>query len=216
MQSGEQMMPSFADPRPVMVEIAHLLYERCLTNSAGGNVSCRVGNHIYITPRRLGSVHRWQLREDMILVFDNDLNPVVGDPSSVSRESQMHFACYQHFPEINAVIHAHARYLSVFAAAGEALPPTSEYTEKFGMVEVVPALPSHSRELADAVVAKLAPRRATLRENGLGLILAWHGAVAVGRDLADAYDTLDRLESSAHTLLVSRQASMNLLHEGKA
>jgi ribulose-5-phosphate 4-epimerase/fuculose-1-phosphate aldolase len=124
----------------------------------------------------------------------------------------MHFACYQHFPEVNGVIHAHARYLSVFAAAGESLPPTSEYTEKFGVVEVVPPLPSHSQELADAVVAKIAPRRATLRSNGLGLILAWHGAATVGRDLADAYDTLDRLEWSAHTLLMSRQASIGLLH----
>jgi ribulose-5-phosphate 4-epimerase/fuculose-1-phosphate aldolase len=89
--------------------------------------------------------------------------------------------------------------------------PTSEYTEKFGTVEVVPPLPSHSRALADAVVGKLMPRREALQRNGLGLILAWHGAVAVGCDLADAYDTLDRLEWSAHTLLASRQASLPIL-----
>jgi ribulose-5-phosphate 4-epimerase/fuculose-1-phosphate aldolase len=87
----------------------------------------------------------------------------------------------------------------------------NEYTEKFGVVEVVRPLPSHSRELADAVVDKLAPRREVLRKNGLGLILAWHGALTVGRDLADAYDTLDRLEWSAHTLLMIRQASLKLL-----
>lgn len=194
-----------------MVEIAHLLYDRYLTNSAGGNISCRVADRIYITPRRLGSVHRWQLREETVLVFDGELNPVQGDPALVSRECQMHFACYEHFPEINGVIHAHSRYLSVFAATGEPVTPVNEYTEKFGIVEVVPPLPSHSQELADAVVEKLTPRRETLKKNGLGLILAWHGAVAVGRDLADAYDTLDRLEWSAHTLLMSRQASMVIL-----
>lgn len=199
------------DPRPLMVEIAHLLYGRGLTNSAGGNISCRVGDRIYITPRRLGSSYRWQLRENMVLVFDGEFNPVEGDPALVSRESQMHFACYRDFPEINGVVHAHARYLSVFAATGEPLTPTNEYTEKFGIVEVVRPLPSHSRELADAVVEKLAPRRETLRKNGLGLILAWHGAVAVGRDLADAYDTLDRLEWSAHTLLQIRQAGLHML-----
>lgn len=204
------------DPRPVMVEIAHLLYSRQLTNSAGGNISCRVGDLVYITPRRLGSIHRWKLTEDMVLVFDGDLNPISGDPRQVSRESQMHFACYRSFPEINGVIHAHARYLSVFAATGQPVAPTNEYTEKFGLVEVVPPLPSHSGELADAVVASLAPRRDTLKRNGLGLILAWHGAVTVGHDLADAYDVLDRLETSAHTLLMARAAGLDLLSPGHA
>jgi L-fuculose-phosphate aldolase len=193
-----------------MVEIAHLVYTRFLTNSAGGNISCRVGERIYVTPRRLGSVHRWRLREDMILVYDADLRPLAGDPSQVSRESQMHFACYRRYPEINGVVHAHARYLSVFAAAGEPVVPTSEYTEKFGVIPVVPPLPSHSDDLARAVVEQIRSRREMLRRNGIGLVLAWHGAVTVGRDLADAYDTLDRLESSAHTLLMLRQANMSL------
>ena len=66
-------MPSSNDPRPVMVEIADLMYARRLTNSAGGNLSCRVGDTIYITPRYLGSKQRWRLRQEQILVFDNDL-----------------------------------------------------------------------------------------------------------------------------------------------
>jgi ribulose-5-phosphate 4-epimerase/fuculose-1-phosphate aldolase len=82
------------------------------------------------------------------------------------------------------------------------------------VVDVVPPFPSHSEELAEAVVGKLLPRRATLRKNGLGLILAWHGAVTVGQDLADAYDVLDRLESSAHTALAARAAGLSLLNIG--
>lgn len=203
-------MTTTPDPRPLMVEIAHLLCTRFLTNSAGGNISCRVGDRIYVTPRRLGSLHRWQLREEMVLVYDGEGHPLEGDPALVSRESEMHFACYRHYPEINGVVHAHARYLSVFAAAGEPVVPTNEYTEKFGVVPVVPPLPSHSVELARAVVEQIRPRREALQHNGLGLILAWHGAVTVGRDLADAYDTLDRLESSAHTLLMLRHANLSL------
>ncbi|NLE43762.1 MAG: class II aldolase/adducin family protein [Chloroflexi bacterium] len=190
------------DPRPLMIEIGRLMYDRFLTNSAGGNISCRVDNRIYITPRGSASKHRWQLREDMIIVLDNDLNPIEGDAAQVSREAQLHFACYREFPEINGVIHAHARYLSVFAAAGKPVLPTNEYTEKFGVVEVVPPLPSHSTEVAEAFVDKLRPRRETLQHNGLGLILARHGVAVVGRDLADAYDTLERLEWSACTMLL--------------
>ncbi|MCZ7571346.1 MAG: class II aldolase/adducin family protein [Ardenticatenaceae bacterium] len=191
------------DPRPLMVEVAHLLYDRYLTNSAGGNISCRVGDHVFVSPRYLGSKYRWRLTEEMVVVLDREGQALAGDARSISRESKMHFACYHTFPEINGVVHCHPRYLSVFAAAGRPLVPTNEYTEKFGTVEVVPPLPSHSQALADHVVAALRPRQEQLKKHGLGLILAWHGMVTVGRDLADAYDTLERLEWSAHTLLMS-------------
>jgi L-fuculose-phosphate aldolase len=187
-----------------MVEIGHLLYTRFLTNSAGGNISCRVGDRVYITPRGLGSRHRWKLREGMVVVTDLDRNPIEGDPADISREGQMHYACYRSFPEINGVVHAHARDLSVFAAAGVPVAPTLQYTRKFGTVEVVPDLPAHTTAVAEAVVEKLRSRREVLSRNGLGLILAGHGVVTVGKDLADAYDVLDRLEWSAHILLMRR------------
>ena len=198
------------DPRPAMVEIAHLLYARRLTNSAGGNLSCRVGDYIYITPRYLGSKQRWHLREEQILVFDKGFKIVQGEPAKVSRESRMHFACYEHFPQINGVIHAHPQYLTIFASAGESPPPVNQYTEKFGEMPVVANLPSHSQDLADAVVEAITPRADVLAKNGLGLILAWHGVAVVGRDLDDAYDTLDRLEWSAQTYLLGRAAGMGL------
>lgn len=203
-------MSTSYDPRPAMVEIAHLLYSRRLTNSAGGNLSCRVGDEIYITPRYLGSKQHWILQEDQILVFDREFNILQGDPAKVSRESRMHFACYEHFPQINGVIHAHPQYLTVFASAGESLPPVNQYTEKFGHLPVVANLPSHSQDLADAVVEAITPRTDVLAKNGLGLILSWHGVAVVGRDLDDAYDTLDRLEWSAQTYLLGRTAGLGL------
>ena len=94
-------MPLAQDPRATMVEIGQLLYERFLTNSGGGNISCRVGERIYITPRGLGSKHRWRLTEEMVLVFDGDLNPLEGDPNQVSREGKMHFAPRQTTSQIS-------------------------------------------------------------------------------------------------------------------
>jgi ribulose-5-phosphate 4-epimerase/fuculose-1-phosphate aldolase len=72
------------DPRATMVDIARLLCARRLTNSVGGNTSCRLGDRIHITPRRLGSLHRWRLTEEMVLVFGNDLDPVSSDPSPLA------------------------------------------------------------------------------------------------------------------------------------
>lgn len=201
-------MAASPDPRPKIVEIAQLLYERRLTNSAGGNISAASGDAIYITPRYLGSKHQWKLSEEMILVFDRDFKVLEGDPAKVSRESLMHFACYKHFPQINSVIHAHPQYLNVFAASARPVTPTNQYTEKFGALEVVPNLPAHSQDLADAVVAAVRKREAGLAKHGLGMILAWHGVAVVGRDLDDAYDTLERLEWSAQTLLLAAAADI--------
>ena len=203
-------MSPFEDPRPKMVEIAHLMYERFLTNSAGGNLSCRVGDRIYISPRYLGSTNRWKLTEDMILVFDRDFNILEGVAAKSSREALMHFGCYARFPEVNGVIHAHPRYLNVFAATGRQLLPTNQYTEKFGAVEIVPNIPAISKELADAVVATLEPYQPQMSKHGVGLILSWHGVVMTGRTLDDAYDTLERLEWSAQTMLLAEAAGMTI------
>jgi L-fuculose-phosphate aldolase len=172
-------------------------------------MSCRVGEQVFITPRYLGSKHRWQLRPEMVLVCDLDGRVIEGDPALISRESRMHFACLRNFPEVGAVLHAHPRYLSVFAAAGKPVLATNDYTEKYGVTEVIPYYPSHSAELADAVVNNFMPRRAAFAKNGLGIVLAWHGVVVAARDLSDAYDTLERLEWCAHTMLMGR-----LLGEG--
>jgi ribulose-5-phosphate 4-epimerase/fuculose-1-phosphate aldolase len=58
------------DPRATMVDIARLLCARRLTNSVGGNTSCRLD--------------RWRLTEEMVLVFGNDLDPVSSDPSPLA------------------------------------------------------------------------------------------------------------------------------------
>lgn len=207
--SSNQSLSS-EDPRPKIVELAHLMYSRKMTNTAGGNLSCRVGDRIYITQRYTGSKQQWALTEEMILVFDcsglkddpmAEMPCIEGDPAMVSRESNMHMGCYRNFPEINGVIHAHPLNLNVFAATGETVVPTNQYTEKFGEMGMVANIPSHSQELADAVTKELMPRREVLTKNGLGLILRWHGVLCVGRNLVDAYDTLDRLEWSAYALL---------------
>lgn len=203
-------MSSLKDPRPKMVEIAHLMFDRCLTNSAGGNLSCRVGDHIYISPRYLGSINQWVLTEEMILVFDKDLNCIEGNEAQASRESLMHFGCYQRYPAVNGIIHAHPRYLNVFAASGRPLAPTNQYTEKFGTLDVVPNIPAISKELADAVVAKLEPHEAEMSKHGVALILSWHGVMMTGRSLEDAYDTLERLEWSAMTTLMAEAAGYTI------
>ncbi|MCC7355168.1 MAG: class II aldolase/adducin family protein [Anaerolineae bacterium] len=196
------------DPRPRIAEVGRLMFQRMLTNSAGGNISVRLGERIYITPKYAGSRNLWNLRPEQINVLTL-AHELVDGPGDLSRESKMHFAVLQAYADVGAVIHAHPRFASVFAVAGKPIVPTLEYTDKFGLIEVVRQLPAHSQELGEAVVAALAPKREKLAKHGLPLILAKHGVVTVGRTLEDAFDTLERMEWSAHVLLMAR-----LLPEG--
>ncbi|GAB4556868.1 MAG: class II aldolase/adducin family protein [Anaerolineae bacterium] len=190
-------------PQEEVVRIGKLMYDRFLTNSAGGNVSHRVDGKVYISPRYAGSKYQWDLRPEQVVVLDERFE-VIGGDGALSRESALHIAVYRAFPEVNGVIHAHPRYGNVFAALGRPIPPASGYTEKFGEVAVVPPVPAHSEQLAEEVVAALLPRRSELAEHGLALVLAWHGVVTVGRDLVDAFDVLERIEWSAHTVLMAQ------------
>jgi L-fuculose-phosphate aldolase len=191
------------DPRQHIVEIAHLIYSRFLSDSAGGNISMRQDGRIYVSPRYMGSVYHYQIRPEQISVLDAE-HRVLDGPAELSREVRMHLAVYDRFPEVNSVIHAHPRWLMVFAAAGRTMPPVLEYTAKFGDVECVPEVKAHSQELADQVVQVAGRRREQLKRVAMGILLPKHGIAVLGLDLDNAFDTLERLENNARCVLLSR------------
>ncbi len=191
------------DPRQHMVEIAALIYSRFLSDSAGGNISVREGGLIYVSPRFMGSKYHYRIKPEQISVLDAQHHVIEG-PSELSREIRLHLAVYDHFPEVGAVIHAHPRWLMVFAVAGRTMKPVLEYTAKFGEVECIPETQMHSQELADRVVELAMRRREQLQRTALGILLPKHGVAILGRDLDNAYDTLERLENNARCILLSR------------
>lgn len=197
-------MPTTNDPRPAMVELARLIYARNLSDSAGGNVSVQVGGRIYITPRYMGSRYRWSITPDLISVLDTASQQVIEGPTTLSRESRAHLAIYRAFPEAGAVIHAHPMYIQVFASANRPLPAMTEYTHKFGTIPCIPPTRAHSQDLADAVVEVLKGQWHGFAEHGLAVLLPYHGIICVGRDLDDAYDTLERMEVNARCAILGK------------
>ncbi|MDI7274870.1 MAG: class II aldolase/adducin family protein [Anaerolineae bacterium] len=196
------MSTSPADAREAIVEVARLIYARQLSDSAGGNVSVRVGGRIYITPRYMGSRYRWSITPDLITVLDAGSHQVLAGPGDISRESKAHLALYRAFPEAGAVIHAHPFHVQVFACANRPLPAVAEYTRKFGTVPCIPPARAHSQDLAEAVVASLSARRAEFESHGLAVLLPYHGIIVMGHDLDEAYDVLERMEVNARCTLL--------------
>jgi L-fuculose-phosphate aldolase len=191
------------DPRQHIIEIAELVYQRFLTDSAGGNLSLRHEGLIYVSPRYMGSLYHYRIRPEQISVLDAEYR-VLDGPAELSREIRMHLAAYEHLPEVGSVIHAHPRWLMVFAVAQRAMPPVLEYTTKFGLVECIAETQMHTQVLADRVIEVALRRREQLQRVGLGVLLPAHGVAVLGKNLDNTFDILERLESNARCILLSR------------
>ena len=196
--------------RSKIAETGRMVFDRHLTDAAGGNISVRVGDDLVcITPRYSGSRRHWQLQPNQVLVSDMSGNKLEGD-GDVSRESKVHYRLYQEFPDATAVLHSHPRHVMVFVASGQPIEPVLEATLKFGTIPVVDKFaPAHSERLADFVAEAMKGKEEAIRKYAAAVIAPWHGLFIVGKDLDAAFDLTERIDTNAYCILMSR-----LLPEG--
>jgi L-fuculose-phosphate aldolase len=180
------------EERQRVLQTAQQLLAKRLTVGSSGNVSQRVAAELLvITPNR-------RYTEDLapsdivVATFEGDVVAGEGIPSS---ELMMHVGVYQARPDVQAVIHAHPRYVSAVAVTGRPVPPILEDQMIYlgGQIEAASHAMSGSDELAAAAVAALGDRHACL--------LANHGAMAVGRDLRAALYACEYLEKLCQAFL---------------
>ncbi len=191
-----------------IAETGRLVFQRHLTDAAGGNISVRVGDSVCITPRYSGSRRHWQLEPNQVLVSDLSGNKLEGD-GEVSRESKVHYRLYQEFPDASAVLHSHARNVMPFVAAGQPIEPVLEATLKFGIIPVTGYAPAHSENLADEIVSLMRGKEEAIRKYATAVIAPWHGLFVIGKDIDAAFDLTERIDTNAYCILMSR-----LLTEG--
>jgi ribose 5-phosphate isomerase B len=194
--------------RKKIAETGRMVFERHLTDAAGGNISIRVGDNVCITPRYSGSRRHWQLQPNQVLVSDLAGNKLEGD-GDISREAKVHFRIYQEFPDATAVLHSHARNMMVFAASGQPIEPVLEATLKFDTIPVTTFAPAHSEKLADAIADGLRGKDEAIRKYATAVMAPWHGLFVVGKDIDAAFDLTERIDTNAYCILMSR-----LLPEG--
>lgn len=183
--------------------IGRRMFERRLTDMAGGNISGRDGDTIYISPRYAGARHHWQLEPEQIISGPVNSDELLENPL-FSREGKAHLEIYRTFPEAGAVIHAHPFHVQPFAVAGIPIPPVMEATEKFGTIELIEFAPAHSLELAKNVVAGLKGKEAKIRKQAGAVLLPRHGIILAGPDLFAVVDALERIDTNAWVILAQR------------
>jgi L-fuculose-phosphate aldolase len=191
------------NPAEKIVTIGRLMFERRLTDLSGGNISMRVGELIYITPRYSGARQHWDVDPATIVKGRLDNDEILNDPG-FSREGKSHLIVYRAFPDANAIIHAHPFYALPFCAAGKAIPPVLESNEKFGVIEPVPFAPAHSQELADNIAAALAGKEDRIKRHSAGLLLPKHGIFVISKDIDLALDAVERINWNAWCILAQK------------
>lgn len=191
------------DPRIHLTRICRLAYDRRLLDSAGGNVTHRLGDRIYMTRSFAGPRRQWDLRPEDVLVLDREGTILAGE-GELSREAAVHLRCYRMLESAGAVFHAHSLNLMPFIALEQPIPPMTEQVDKYGPLEFCKWAPAHSGDLAVHVVDALKPRESRIAEHPIATLVPRHGIFVVGANLDATYDCLERLDRNAYTALMSR------------
>jgi len=158
----------------------------------GGNVSVRADETaLAITP---SSVKYSEIKASDICVVGFDLAVIEGnDQLKPSVETAMHSIIYQNRPDVNAIVHTHQIYGSIFAVLNISIPALfDEVCFSLGAeIEVIPYALSGSPELAGNVAGKLS-------NNANAYIIQNHGILALGKTLDKAILHAELLEKVAN------------------
>ena len=183
------------EPAEALVRCCRGLWEAGLIAGSEGNVSARLAaDRVLVSPRGL---LKCELEPSDLVVVDLDGGQVDGCRQATT-ELDLHLRVYRRRPDCGAVVHAHPPTATAFAVAGEAIPGDvlPEITLLLGEVPVVPYATPGTPALGDAVEHFIIGREAVL--------LANHGALTWGANLAQARIRMETLEHGARILLAAR------------
>lgn len=178
-----------------LTRFGQMLHAQGFVAATEGNLSARLdSDRIMITPT--GFSKGMMQPEDMVIV-DLEGNKLEGE-TNPSSEIAMHLTIYRMRPEVGAVVHAHPCTATGFASAGIALdePLCSEIVVTLGSVPLAPYATTGTSELSAALRPFIPGHNAILMAN--------HGVVAYGGDLAQAYMHMEAVEHYAKVALTAR------------
>ena len=183
------------DIRTEMIRICHWLARQTFVVADDGALSARISrDQILITPR--GKNLGWVTCQQLVLL-NMDGQQEKGKPEP-SPAYQLHLAAYRHRDKIQAVIHAQPPTATAFAVAGIPLvqPVLPETVLTLGSVPVTEYATPYTEEAARAIGDLIGEHDALLLRN--------RGLLAVGCNLSEALQKLERVEQLARVLLKAK------------
>jgi len=178
---------SEATLRQALVEAGRASVARGLNHGASGNLSVRTAGGFLITPTGMACD---ALAADDLAAVALDSGAATGTKAP-SSEWRLHRDLYLARPDLGAIVHAHPRFCTTIACLREDLPPVHYMLAVAGSsrVRCSDYATFGTEELSRTAVAAMGASRACL--------LANHGLVAAGRDLAEALRVAVEVETVA-------------------
>ncbi|MCZ4088600.1 3-oxo-tetronate 4-phosphate decarboxylase [Sinorhizobium psoraleae] len=200
--------------REDIVRLSKSLFDRGFSVGSAGNISAAVDDGILMTPTNscLGFLDPARLSK-----LDRNGNHISGDKPS--KEVFLHRAFYETRPQTGAVVHLHSTFATALSCLtgidpNDCIPPLTPYVVmRVGAVKLLPYVKPGDEKMGD-MIRELAGRYAAV-------LLANHGPVVTGRDIATAVYAAEELEETAKLLILLKDAPKRMLsdenvHELKA
>lgn len=170
-----------------------------LSGTLHGNWSVRIPgtDRMLLSGSSLGD-----LKPESLAVLTLSGEVVEGELSTSSAEIiRMHSVVYQERPEVGSVVHTHSPYSTAFAVANQPLGCYAEILARLGCADPVPVAtygPRGSDQAVENIVDAL--HRAP---NQNAVLLANHGILAFGPDVAAARQMVFALEETAQLAILA-------------
>jgi L-fuculose-phosphate aldolase len=178
---------SGAELRTMVVTACRELRRRGLTHGTSGNVSVRYGaRRFFVSPS--GMDYEVLTADDVPLV---DLDGRWFGRCRPSSEWRFHRDILESRPDVGAIVHTHSPGATALACTGRGIPAFHYMVAVAGGRDIrcAPYFTFGTQELSDAALAALKDRKACL--------LANHGVIATGADLASALALAGEVENLA-------------------
>ena len=175
----------YLSERNQVVEYGKKLIKSNLTKGTGGNLSLfiREKGVFCISP---SGMDYFETKAEDVVVVDLEGNIVDGERTP-SSEIDMHRLIYKNRVDIDAIIHTHTIFSTTVACLNISLPPVHYMLALAGKdVRCAKYATYGSVELAENALKSMEGRNAVL--------LANHGLLAGGKDLAGAFNTTEEVE----------------------
>lgn len=173
--------------REAVIDTALKMSRSGLSPGRSGNVSCRFGEGMLITPSGLG----YETLTPCEIVFVAGNGEVDIEAPRPSSEWQFHLAAYAVRSDMSAVVHTHSLNATALACAGRHIPAFHYMVALAGGKDIplVPYATFGTEELAGHVARGLENRKACLMAN--------HGQIAIGENLEAALELAFEVETLA-------------------
>ncbi|HVL70944.1 MAG TPA: class II aldolase/adducin family protein [Beijerinckiaceae bacterium] len=184
--------------RADLVRVAQAMDRAGFAPSKSGNVSCRLGNGLLITPS--GLPYAVMQPGDLVeLALDGSVRAGERKPSS---EWPFHTTIYRARPDAKAIVHTHSPLATALSCARRGIPAFHYMIALAGGPDIRCAdyATFGTQALADNAVAALEGRKAVL--------LANHGVIALGATIEGAYTIAAEVENLARQYLALLSAGL--------